>query len=81
MTQEKAIKCEVCDGLGLYPIMNRHGRELYSIRCPECHGCGPTVAEPDIVETDPWMREYPPSTAAHITSMDQLRLWTERSAS
>lgn len=33
-------KCEVCEGSGIYPIIDRHGRELYSIRCPECDGDG-----------------------------------------
>lgn len=32
--------CEVCCGEGYYPIHNKHGREMYSIRCPECYGSG-----------------------------------------
>jgi hypothetical protein len=30
--------CEVCNGLGDYPIITITGRTLYYIRCPECHG-------------------------------------------
>jgi len=33
-------ECEVYCGLGLYPIITKTGRELYSIQCPECCGDG-----------------------------------------
>jgi hypothetical protein len=32
--------CNVCCGLGRYPIIDRYGSERYSITCPECDGCG-----------------------------------------
>lgn len=40
-------KCEVCNGDGIYPIIDRHGKELYGIRCPECDGDG--LASPRII--------------------------------
>jgi hypothetical protein len=31
--------CDVCYGTpGFYPIIDRKGRELYEIQCPECGG-------------------------------------------
>lgn len=38
--QTAQVECDVCEGLGKYPIHNRCGRELYDIRCPECSGSG-----------------------------------------
>lgn len=35
--------CDVCNGSGRYPIFTRFGKELYSIRCPEC-GSAPAPA-------------------------------------
>ncbi len=33
--------CDVCHGTpGRYPVINRYGRQLYEIRCPECGGSG-----------------------------------------
>jgi hypothetical protein len=34
------MSCEVCCGLGRYPVITRTGRELYTIPCPECFGSG-----------------------------------------
>lgn len=34
------MACEVCGGDGLYPIHDMHGRERFSIQCPECFGAG-----------------------------------------
>jgi hypothetical protein len=43
------MSCNVCDGTpGLYPIMDKFGSELYSIRCPECAGTGLTDDEVDL---------------------------------
>lgn len=40
------MECDVCYGTpGYYPIINRHGTELYSIRCPECFGSGKVAEE------------------------------------
>lgn len=36
--------CDVCCGLGTYPIIDRHGTTLYEIECPECFGAS---AQPD----------------------------------
>lgn len=63
--------CTVCGGLGDYPIIDWHGRERYSIRCPECFGNGksapPVCDEPD---------DLPPrSTAASIQTHDDLLRW------
>jgi hypothetical protein len=33
-------KCNVCEGLGLYPIHDRRGKEVFCIECPACDGCG-----------------------------------------
>ena len=33
-------KCKVCEGLGIYPIHDRAGREVFCIECPACNGCG-----------------------------------------
>lgn len=33
-------ECDVCCGMGRYPIINRMGQQLYEIRCPECFGTG-----------------------------------------
>ena len=67
--------CEVCEGQKFYPIHNRHGRELYAIRCPECCGSGEKPDEPDHAEPE---FEYPPSTAASVKTEDDLRAWKER---
>jgi DnaJ-class molecular chaperone len=39
------MTCAVCEGEGTYPVINRHGRTLYYIRCPECEGRGLTDEE------------------------------------
>ena len=40
--------CEVCDGSGEYLILNKWGKDLYHIRCPECLGEGTDPeSEPD----------------------------------
>jgi hypothetical protein len=44
-------RCEVCGGEGLYPIIDSHGRERYSIKCPECFGSGEGEAELPKTET------------------------------
>lgn len=42
--------CDVCFGTpGLYPILNRFGRHLYDIKCPECDGDG-KVENPEFIE-------------------------------
>lgn len=41
------MSCDVCIGMGRYPIINRYGRELYTIACPECGGSGMTEQEAD----------------------------------
>jgi len=33
-------ECEVCCGMGRYPIIDSSGRERYTITCPECDGLG-----------------------------------------
>ena len=45
-----ATKCDACCGAGMYPIFNSRGREVYSIRCPECFGLGSTETEEETVE-------------------------------
>ncbi len=37
--------CDVCIGDGRYPIHNKHGREVYTIECPECCGTGEAAEE------------------------------------
>lgn len=32
--------CEICNGEGLYPVIDRQGFARYAIRCPECGGSG-----------------------------------------
>jgi len=68
-------ECDICEGHGVYPIIDRHGTERYAIRCPECGGSGAFEASDDgSAELD-----LPPaSTAARIQSIDQLRAWTAR---
>lgn len=34
------MTCEVCRGDGRYPVIDRYGRERYSIKCPDCLGSG-----------------------------------------
>lgn len=43
-------ECGVCCGLGWYPIIDRHGKERFQIKCPECFGDGvePTD-DPEII--------------------------------
>ena len=36
MRRENKNSCDVCFGLGTYPVINRLGEDLYSIPCPEC---------------------------------------------
>ena len=31
-------ECDVCQGSGYYPIHNRFGTMVFSIKCPECFG-------------------------------------------
>jgi len=37
MVEDAIYDCDVCLGMGTYPIINRHGQDLYAIPCPECH--------------------------------------------
>lgn len=64
MTEE----CEVCEGEGTYPVMDKYGKHRFSISCPECFGSG--TCEPD---EDEEQFEYPPSTAAGVHSIEDLR--------
>ena len=34
------MACEVCEGSGDYPVINKYGQTLYCIRCPDCSGTG-----------------------------------------
>ena len=65
-----ATKCDICEGSGMYPIFDKHGRERYSIECPECFGTGDAYEDS---AADKPAYEYPASTAASIKSMDELR--------
>ncbi len=38
--RQQTMKCEVCEGSGLYPVHDVYGTQLYSIDCPECGGDG-----------------------------------------
>ena len=43
------MSCNVCDGTpGFYPIMDKFGRQLYEIACPECEGSGLSEEEADL---------------------------------
>lgn len=64
------ISCDVCVGSGDYPIINAKGRELYSIRCPECYGSGKAEIEDTPID-DPTLP--PASSAARIHTMADLR--------
>lgn len=37
------ITCDVCRGLGTYPVIDWMGSHRYDIPCPECHGSGVTA--------------------------------------
>lgn len=65
-----AAECDVCDGLGDYHVIDRHGSVRYLIRCPECCGSGQVEPEQPACNPPDWP---PPSTAARIKSMDELR--------
>ena len=39
--------CEFCEGSGKYPIFDQHGKQRYSIGCPECCGEGHDFGEAD----------------------------------
>jgi hypothetical protein len=39
------MSCDVCQGLGTYPIHNQSGTQLYDIQCPDCFGTGETEEE------------------------------------
>lgn len=46
-------KCDVCYGTpGKYPVIDRHGRQLYEIECPECGGDGETPDDKDLPTAD-----------------------------
>ena len=68
-------ECDICEGRGLYPIIDRHGNERYDIRCPECGGSGMFESSDD---GDAEADLPPPSSAARIKSMDDLRTWMAR---
>lgn len=36
MRSDQKQFCDVCLGVGTYPVINRHGEDLYVIPCPEC---------------------------------------------
>ncbi len=69
-----ADECGVCGGEGYYPIIDMKGTERYSIRCPECYGSGEEYKEPQEEAGG-----FPPrSTAAKITTTDQMREYLDR---
>lgn len=41
---ERGLSCDVCEGLGVYPIYDRHSRLRYWIVCPECE----LLTDPDM---------------------------------
>jgi hypothetical protein len=43
--------CDVCCGSGRYPVIDRRGRQLYEITCPECFGDGHIEGALDKTET------------------------------
>jgi hypothetical protein len=63
------VICDVCAGMGQYPIINSKGRELYSITCPECFGSGAAKEDADPVE---YPALPPPSSAARVRSMAEM---------
>ena len=69
-------KCDVCGGGGRYPIHDMHGRERYTISCPECYGSG-LGEEPEEAAAEPedWA---PKSTAAAISSSDEMREYVSK---
>lgn len=38
-------ECNVCCSEGRYPVIDRFGSELYTIKCPECYGYGTSEDE------------------------------------
>ncbi len=44
------MACKVCNDLGTYPIINRFGKTLYEIKCPECLGISDEELERKISE-------------------------------
>lgn len=45
--------CAVCEGSGLYPVIDRHGQTLYAIICPDCSGIPPEADAPPASAPDP----------------------------
>jgi DnaJ-class molecular chaperone len=72
-------QCEVCGGEGNYPIIDMHGTERYSIRCPECFGSGTEIDEVATAKAEAAEQGLPPaSTAASIKDVDHLRFYIEK---
>jgi len=68
MDTESKSSCEVCDGEGRCLIFDKHGKDRFSVVCPECFGSG--EVDDDSEEDNP---DWPPaSSAASITSTEQM---------
>lgn len=73
-------QCDVCEGHGVYPILDKHGTERMVITCPICFGDGTAIDEDDDDDDDSvGVDDLPPrSTAADIESLEQLREYVNR---
>ena len=70
--------CPVCDGYGEYGIINAAGAYMYDITCPECDGEGEVAVEASGEDQEQY--EYPPSTAAKILTLEELREFLQGNA-
>jgi len=51
-----ALKCDICEDSGWYPILDNYGFKRYSIRCPECGG-DHNKEEPEIIAHENYWAE------------------------
>jgi hypothetical protein len=50
--------CDICEDTGRYPVIDRFGRELYTISCPECGGY--PKSEPNLPPSTVYERDAEP---------------------
>ena len=69
--------CKFCGGDGDVEVYDTQGFNSHTVTCPECYGSG-VGEDAEEKDEDGEEFEYPPSTAASITTPEQLKAAIER---